>query len=80
MLCQQTSSRRWFANVNMTSDCDVTNNIYPVTMTTIRHCLILYFGRGNTIKQSPRASPDLWTPLAVAQGPAPTYYGNSLLT
>jgi len=30
----------------MTSYCDVTNNVYPVTMTTIRHCSILGFGRG----------------------------------
>jgi len=33
-------------------------------MTTIRHCSILGFGRGHPIKQSPRASPDLCTPLA----------------
>jgi len=46
MLWQQTSPKRWFANVNTTSYCDVTNNVYPVTMTTIRHCLILKFGRG----------------------------------
>jgi len=34
--------------VNMTSYCDVTNSVYPVTMTTIglRHCSILEFGRG----------------------------------
>ena len=30
----------------MTSYCDVTNSVYPVTMTTIRHCSILEFGRG----------------------------------
>jgi len=30
----------------MTSQCDVTNSVYPVTMTTIRHCSILEFGRG----------------------------------
>jgi len=30
----------------MTSYCDVANNVYPVTMTTIRHCSILEFGRG----------------------------------
>jgi len=35
-----------FANVNMTSYCDVTNNVCPVTMTTIRHCSIPEFGRG----------------------------------
>jgi len=55
------------ANLNMTSCCDVTNNsLYPVTMTTIRHCSILGFGRGHPIKQSPRASPDLCTPLLLS--------------
>jgi len=63
MLCQQTSPKRLFANVNVSSNCDVTNSVYPVTMTTIRHCSILEFGRGHTIKQSPGASPDLCTPL-----------------
>ena len=33
-------------NLNMTSYCDVTNNVHPVTMTTIRHPSILGFGRG----------------------------------
>jgi len=56
------------ANLNMTSCFDVTNSVYPVTRTTIRHCSTLEFGRGHPIKQSPRASPDLWTPLAVGQG------------
>jgi len=46
MLCQQTSLKRWFANVNMTSYCDVTSSVYPVKMTTIRHCSILEFWRG----------------------------------
>jgi len=32
-------------------------------MTTIRHCSIIEFGRGHPIKQSSRASPDLYTPL-----------------
>jgi len=27
-------------------ECDGTNSLYPVTMTTIRHCPILEFGRG----------------------------------
>jgi len=40
------SPKRWFAIVNMTSYCDVTSGIYPITMTTIRHCTILEFGRG----------------------------------
>jgi len=62
-LHQQTSPKRWFANVNMTSYCDVTTSVYPVTMTTIRHCSILEFGGGYTIKQLPRVSPDLCTPL-----------------
>jgi len=48
MLCQQTLPKRWFANVNMTSYCDVANNVYPVTMTTIRRCSILGFGRGES--------------------------------
>jgi len=65
MLCKQTSPKRWFAKVNMTSYCDVTNSVYPVTITTIRHCSILEFGRGHPIKQSPRASQDLCTPLGV---------------
>jgi len=36
---------------------------YLVTMTTMCHCSILEFGRGHTIKQSPRSSPDLCTPM-----------------
>jgi len=46
VLCQKSSPKRWFANVNMTSYCDVTNMEYPVTITTIRHCSIIEFGRG----------------------------------
>ena len=34
------------ASLNMTSGCDVTNSVYPVTMNTIRHCSILEFGSG----------------------------------
>jgi len=49
--------------VNMTLYCDVTNSVYPVTMTTIRYCSILKFGRGHPIKQSPQASRNLCTPL-----------------
>jgi len=45
-LCQQTSPKHWFANVNMTSYSVVTNSVYPVTMTTIRHCSILEFVKG----------------------------------
>jgi len=36
-------------------------------MTSIRHCSILQFGRGHTIKESPQASPDLSTPLAIGK-------------
>jgi len=45
------------------------NSIFPVTMTIIRHCLIPEFGWGHKIKQLPRASPNLCTPLhqAIAQ-------------
>jgi len=47
MLCQQTSPKRWFANVNMALFCDVIKSVYSVTtMTTQRHCSILEFGRG----------------------------------
>jgi len=46
MFCQQTSPKRWFTNMNMTSYCDVTNSVYPETMTTVRHCAILEFGMG----------------------------------
>ena len=63
MLCQQTPPKRWFANVNMTSYYDVTNNVFPVTMTTIRHCSILEFGRGASNQAVARASPDLCMPL-----------------
>jgi len=51
MLCQQTSLKYWFANVKMTSYSDVTNSVYPATMTTIRKCSILDFGTG-AYKQS----------------------------
>ena len=47
-LCQQTSPKRWFANVNMTSYCNVTKIVQLVKMTTIRHCWILKFGRGTS--------------------------------
>jgi len=45
ILCEQTLPKRYFANVNLTSNCDVTNSLYPVSMTTIRHWSILEFGR-----------------------------------
>ena len=63
MLCQQTSPKRWFASVDMTSYCDLTNSAYQTTVTTIRHSSILEFRRGHTIKQSPQASLDLCTQL-----------------
>jgi len=34
------------ANTDMTSYCGVINSVYPVTMTTIRHCSMLEFGKG----------------------------------
>jgi len=44
--------------------CDVTNSVYPVTMTTIRHYSILEFGRrAYNQAVAPRTSPDLCTPL-----------------
>jgi len=46
MLRQHTSAKRWFANGDMTSYCDVTNGTHPVTMTTIRHYSILESGGG----------------------------------
>ena len=53
MLCQQTLPKRWFANMNMASYCGVTNSVYPVTITAIRHCSILEFRRGHAIKRRP---------------------------
>jgi len=41
----------WLGNVNMLLYCDVTKNVYSVTMTTVRHCSKQEFGRGHTIKQ-----------------------------
>ena len=56
----------------MTSYCEVTKSVYPVKVTTIRHCSILEFGRGHTIKHTLRASQDPCTPLnATAHGYAP---------
>ena len=37
ILCQQTSPNRWFGNMNMTSNCDVTNTAHQKQMTTICH-------------------------------------------
>jgi len=35
LLCQQTSPKRWFGNVEMTSNCDVTSSANQIQMTTI---------------------------------------------
>jgi len=43
-LYQKNSPKRCFGNVNMTSYCNITNCVYPVTITTIRHCSVLEFG------------------------------------
>jgi len=51
----------------MTPRCDVTNNVYPATMTIIRDCSVWEFFRGHTIKQSPQASPDVCMPLCSSQ-------------
>ena len=53
--------------VNLIMTSHFTNSVYPVTMTTLHHCSILEFVRGHLIKQSPRASPDLCTPLWAIQ-------------
>jgi len=36
LLCQQTSPKRWFGNMEMMSNCDVTNSEHQIQMTTIR--------------------------------------------
>jgi len=65
MLYQQTSPKRLFANTKMTSYCDTTSSVYAVTVTIIGHRSILELIRGHAIKNSPRASPNLCTPLLV---------------
>ena len=35
ILCQQTSPKGWFGNMNMTSYCDVRNSAHQIKMTTI---------------------------------------------
>jgi len=62
MLRQQTSLKRWFAYVNMTSDCYVTNNVCPVLITTMRHCSTLEFGRGAS---NEAVTPGITRPLHV---------------
>jgi len=34
-LCQETSPKRWFGNMEITSNCDVTNSEHQIQMTTI---------------------------------------------
>ena len=63
MICilrQQTSEKRWFANVNVTSNFDVPNSVYPVTMTTIRHCSMLEFVSG---ANNQAVAPGITSPL-----------------
>jgi len=36
-LCQQTSRKRWFGTMNMTSNCDVTNSAHQIQITTTCH-------------------------------------------
>jgi len=55
--------------VNMTSYYDAANRVYPVTMAAIRHyAQYKNLVGGHKIKQTPRASPDLYTPLISRQG------------
>jgi len=37
ILCQQTSPKGWFGNMNMTSNCDVTNSAHKTQMTPSCH-------------------------------------------
>ena len=37
ILCQQTSQKGWFGNMDMTSNCDVTNSVHQTQMTTVCH-------------------------------------------
>jgi len=52
-------------NIKMTSCCDVTNSVYPITLTTICQSTAKYwnFFRGHTVKQFSCSSPDLFMPL-----------------
>jgi len=36
-MCQQTSPKRWFGNMIMTSNCDVTNSVHQLQMAIICH-------------------------------------------
>ena len=48
-------------NVKMTSYCDVTNSVYPVTLTTIRHSIAQYYNLLGGINQA--AVPSITRPL-----------------
>ena len=37
IMCQQTSPKHWFGNMNMTSNCDVTNSAHQIQMATTCH-------------------------------------------
>ena len=37
ILCQKTSLKRWFGNINMTSNCDVTNSAHQIEMAIVCH-------------------------------------------
>jgi len=39
-------AKGFFGNVDMTSYCDITKSAHLVIMTTMRHCSILDFGKG----------------------------------
>jgi len=68
ILCQQTLSKRWFANVNMMSYCDVTNSAHPATMTKTPYCSVLQFDKeAHTIKQLPWASSEFCTTLITSE-------------
>jgi len=64
--CVNKLSQMLVANLNMTSYCNVTNSVYPVKMTTIRHCSILEFSRGAS---NQAVAPGITRPLH-ATGPS----------
>jgi len=44
IMCQQTSPKRWFGNLNITSNCDVTNSAHQMQITTTCHCMKSFSG------------------------------------
>jgi len=56
----KTLPKRWFANMNVMSYHDVTNNVYSVTMTTIHHYSVLEFGR---VASKQAVAPGITRPL-----------------